>query len=89
MFGFTIISKRRLRELESGYNRWHHLASTRYWFSGFPALTKVLDFYASAGMTYTLDRIRSDYAKAMGTDDYGVPLSGESETSPPKTPQHP
>ena len=73
MFGFTIIRKDQLKDLKDGYRRWHHLASTRHWFHGFPALTKVLDYYAStAYFTPPIEHIRSEYAKAMGTDDYGV-----------------
>lgn len=76
MLGYTLVKKEYLKNLEHKEAKYDYIRQTKYWFSGFGPLMKVLDYYTSNPDDYqpTIGQIRSEYAQAMGTDDYGVKI---------------
>ena len=79
MFGYTLIRKDRLEKLEKANLdiRWFH--QHQHWMSGWKDLKIIFDyFFNNKKPMYQIEAMRSEYAKARGTDEYGNPLNTES-----------
>lgn len=74
MFGLTLIRKERLAQLEETERQAHSIIFYTDWFSGWPDILWLLKKFR-AGEVYNSSvwGIRSEFAKKMGTDDWGKP----------------
>lgn len=72
MFGYTIISKNRLAELEKSEMRIQTMHLVYRWFAGWRDLDIIWN-YVFGLSPETINSTRERYAKARGTDVYGKP----------------
>jgi len=71
MFGFTIISKQRLAELERHQVKMQKFWQVHRWFSGWKDLDIIWDYLIQDTNFGGIERARKDYAAARKTDEYG------------------
>lgn len=74
MFGYTIISKKRLKDLETHELQILYVWQVHRWFAGWKDLDIIWDWVFSKRDFGGISGARSEYAKARGTDEYGSPL---------------
>jgi hypothetical protein len=75
MFGFTIIRKDRLQELEKNSQIAQNLIQLHYWFSGFPEVCWLLNKFANGGVNHvTIDTIREEFDRSIHLDKWGRPI---------------
>jgi len=75
MFGFTIIRKDKLQELEKKAQIAQNLIQLHYWFSGFPEVYWLLNRFAIGGVNHvTVETIREDFARSIHLDKWGRPI---------------
>lgn len=75
MFGYTLIKKDRLKELESMASRFQTFSSYHYWFSGFPPIYELLNKFVRHDIHGgNIWEIRSQFGKIQGLDSWGQPL---------------
>lgn len=80
MFGWTIIRKERLKELEREEQIAQGLYFYYHWFSGWPNVHGLLEKFAHGKVfNSSVWSVRSDFAKTMGTDDWGKPTPSRGE----------
>lgn len=77
MFGFTIISKERLKDLEDCERCFGHMMQVHRWFSGWTDLDIIWDWILSKRDFGGISGARQEYARARGTNEYGTPLASQ------------
>lgn len=72
MFGYTLVKKARLEELERAETVSNGLYHYYHWFSGWPHVHKLLGKFVQGEIwTGSVWNARHEFAEAMGTDDWG------------------
>lgn len=76
MFGYTIVKKKDLEVYRDRSRILDRLQGLRYWFSGFTEVHNLLRLFANGEVNHVnIDRVRSDFARSIGCDEYGRKLS--------------
>jgi len=81
MFGWTLIRKSELRQLEESRVVASGVVQCHRWFSGWEDLDIIWDYLLSFQVSGGIHEAREAYAKARGTDCYGKPLAQPSGVS--------
>lgn len=72
MFGYTLINKKRLEQLEEAEDRVSRLNSYKYWFTGWMNVFSVLDEFSQGNVgAARIGHLRREFAETMGTDEWG------------------
>lgn len=71
IFGFTIIRKNELKDLQCTHIKYCKLMQIRRWFSGWTDLDIIWDYIIQDTNYGGIEKAREDYAKARKTTVYG------------------
>ena len=74
LFGFAIVSKKRLERLECLEVKVAKFYQVHRWFSGWKDLDIIWDYLIQDTNFGGIEMARKDYAEARRTDEYGKPL---------------
>lgn len=75
IFGFTIVSTKRLKQLELYEVKVQKFWQVHRWFAGWRDLDVIWRYLIADTNFGGIERAREDYAKARGTDCYGKPAA--------------
>lgn len=74
MFGYTLVSKKRLKDLERAEFQMNTLYEVRRWMSSFTDLDILWDHILDSSKTFgTVYNVRLKYAAARGRSEYNQP----------------
>lgn len=71
MFGWTLIRKSELKDLQKCQIQISTLVQVHRWFSGWRDLDIIWDYIFAETYFGSIGSAREKYAKARGTDEYG------------------